>query len=118
MSDALKKLFRPEFLNRVDDIIFFKPLSGDDIEAIAKKLLKEIQTRALAIDIHIDFSPDVASLLSSYAEDGSMGARGIRKAVSALIETPLSEEILSGNINTSSVIRASVRGDRVVFIPL
>ena len=115
MSDALKKIFRPEFLNRIDDIIFFKPLSKSDIEAIAEKLLAEIRSRAAAIDIQIEFSPDVAYLLSTYSEDGTMGARGIKKAVTALIETPLSEEILSGNINTRSVVRASVYNEKVVF---
>ena len=115
MSEALKKIFRPEFLNRVDDIIFFKPLSRCDVEAIAEKLLSEIKARAEAINIHVEFSPDVASLLSSNAENGSMGARGIRKAVTALIETPLSEEILSGNLCTGSVIRASVRKEKIVF---
>lgn len=115
MTDALKKSFRPEFLNRVDDIIFFKSLSQSDIEVIAQKMLSEIKVRASAIDIDVNFDPFVSVFLASLEGEDSMGARRIRKAVTSLVEDPLSEEILSGNIRAGEAVCASVYNGSIVF---
>ena len=118
MTDALKKSFRPEFLNRVDDIIFFKSLSQSDIEVIAQKMLAKIKVRASAIDIDVNFDPFVSVFLASLEGEDSMGARRIRKAVTSLVEDPLSEEILSGNIRAGEAVCASVYNGRIVFSPV
>ncbi len=115
MSDALKKTFRPEFLNRVDEIIYFKSLSESDVEAIAKNLLSETKKRASAINIPLSFDKSVAAFLAKEGFDEASGARGLRRALTRYVENPLSEEILMGRIKNGDFVSATVFDNRVIF---
>ena len=115
MDIALRRTFRPEFLNRVDEVIYFEPLSREDIRNITQKMLNEITKRADSIGIRLDFDESVLSLLASEHFEKSCGARGMRRAITKLIEDRLSEEILAENISQSDSIRAFNNGGEVIF---
>ena len=115
MMNALKQTFRPEFINRVDDIILFDPLSKEDIGRIAVMLLQELKERLLGMDIVMDFDPSVSELLVNEGFDPAYGARPLRRAVVRLLENPLSEALLQGKIPKGQTVVATVENNRVVF---
>ena len=94
----LKKAFRPEFLNRVDEIIVFKQLKKDEISEIAKRMLKTLQERLSSMDISVSFTDEVISVISDAGFDPVYGARPLRRAIQSKIEDKLSEEILDGRV--------------------
>ena len=115
MSAALKNAFRPEFLNRVDGIVFFRSLTNDDIQQIAQNMLEEIRERSLAIDVPLAFDTTVAEYIADQSHAAEYGARGLRKAIAELIEDPLSEEILSGRIKNGDSITVGVNDGKIGF---
>ena len=117
MTAALKEAFRPEFLNRVDEFVFFKRLREEDIRRIASLLLAEIRERVAALGVELSFSEETVSLVAAEGYDPLYGARPLRRAAVRLIEEPLSEAILSGRITAGDKITARVDGGRVVFEP-
>ena len=112
---ALHSRFRPEFLNRVDDIIIFRALDGSDIEKIASNMLKEISVRAKGLDIMLSFNEDVARLLSDKSLGQNVGARQLRRNITKLVEDPLSEEFLNGSISRGDRISAYVKNGEICF---
>lgn len=116
MLSALRGKFSPEFLNRVDEIVFFKPLGKHDVEKIADNMLREIAVRARALDIELDFDKEVSSFLTEEGFVSSSGARSLRRTVSRLIEDTMSEEILEGRISGGESVTATVRDNRIVFV--
>lgn len=101
----LKKVFRPEFLNRVDDIIVFNKLTQNEIKQIAGKMLDTLAKRLKAMNITIRFTDDAVTAIADKGFDDSYGARPLRRAIQSEIEDTLSEQILDGNMseNTSVV---------------
>ena len=94
----LKRSFRPEFLNRIDDIIVFHKLNEEDTLAIAKLMLGTIVKRLDERDIHLSYTEDAAKLLAKQGFDEEYGARLLRRLMQQTVEDRLSEEILEGNI--------------------
>ena len=90
----LKKLFRPEFLNRVDDIIVFEQLRKDDIKEIARRMLETLRKRTKGLGIEIDFDDSAVSRIADEGFDPVYGARPLRRAIQSKIEDPLSEKML------------------------
>ena len=90
----LKKLFRPEFLNRVDDIIVFEQLKKDDIKEIAVRMLETLRKRTKGLDIEIEFDDSAVSRIADEGFDPVYGARPLRRAIQSKIEDPLSEKML------------------------
>ena len=117
MLDAMKKLFRPEFLNRVDEVIVFQHLKKEEILQIADLYLKRVNEQAAALGIQIELSDAVKTLLSEKGYDPNMGARPLRRAVQRYIEDPLSEEFLLGRFSEGDHILAELEedGETVVF---
>jgi ATP-dependent Clp protease ATP-binding subunit ClpC len=115
MMKALKGTFRPEFLNRIDDIIIFNSLEQTDIEKIAGLMLGEVKTRIAALGIEISFSPEVTALLAKEGFDPTYGARPLRRAVVRLIEDSISGEMLEGNIKQGDRIVAEVENGKIVY---
>ena len=115
MTKALKNTFRPEFLNRVDDVIFFRSLTKEDIISITENMLSDIAERAKSIEVPLRFDPSVAEFISSEGFEPEWGARGVRRALVQLVENPLSEEILSGKIKSGDKVVASVEDKKIIF---
>mgnify|MGYP002516793111 CR=1 FL=1 len=100
INDELKKYFKPELLNRVDDIIIFSSLKKDEIRMIAEKMLSELKDRLLEKNISVEFSESVCENLSKKGYDPIYGARPLRRAVTTDIEDLLSEKFLSGDLES------------------
>ena len=115
MMNALKQTFRPEFLNRVDDIIIFNSLAQKDIEAIASLMLSDVTKRIADLDIAISFDPSVPALLAKEGFDATYGARPLRRAVVRLVEDPFSTEMLEGHIKAGDTVTAKADGEKIVF---
>ena len=115
MMSALKSTFRPEFLNRIDEIIIFNSLKEPDIERIAALMLTDVTKRIDALNIHIDFDPSVLSLLAKEGFDEAYGARPLRRAVVRMVEDPFSTEMLEGKIHAGDSVHAKAVDGRVVF---
>ena len=115
MMNALKSTFRPEFLNRIDDIIIFNSLGQKEIEDIALLMLEDVIKRIEEIGIHIRFDASVPTLLAKEGFDPVYGARPLRRAVVRLVEDAVSTEILEGRIHAGDSVCARAEGDKLVF---
>lgn len=108
MTEEMKKLFRPEFLNRVDEVIVFGHLKREEILQIADLYLKRVNEQAAAMEITIELSDKVKDLLVDEGYDPNLGARPLRRAVQRFIEDPLSEEMLLGRFHAGDHIIADL----------
>ena len=115
VMEALKSTFRPEFLNRIDDIIIFNKLSEENIRAIATLMLSEVGARIHALGIDITFDDTVAALVAAEGFDPVYGARPLRRAIVRLVEDTFSGEMLEGKIKAGDIIVAIVRDGKIVF---
>ncbi len=113
--EELKKHFKPEFLNRVDDTIVFTKLSFDDIKAIAEKMLDNLKSRLKALEIEIEFDVTAIDALAEVGFDKVYGARPLRRAIQSKIEDPLSEKILDSSIKKGSKIKCSYASGEFLF---
>ncbi|MBR6634467.1 MAG: ATP-dependent Clp protease ATP-binding subunit [Clostridia bacterium] len=111
----LKKAFRPEFLNRVDDIIVFRKLVKDDIKEIAKRMLSALTKRVAAMGITIEFDENTVEKIADAGFDPVYGARPLRRAIQSKIEDKLSEEILEGKIQPNEACVCKADGESFVF---
>ncbi|MCQ2429502.1 MAG: ATP-dependent Clp protease ATP-binding subunit [Clostridia bacterium] len=115
MMRALKDTFRPEFINRVDEIVLFRPLGKAEINGIAAILLEEVRKRIEALHIHITFDPSVAALCAAEGFDPVYGARPLKRAVVRLVEDTFSTELLEGRVKTGDRITAAARDGQVIY---
>jgi ATP-dependent Clp protease ATP-binding subunit ClpC len=116
MMEEMKKSFRPEFLNRVDEVIVFQHLKREEILEIADLYLKRVNKQAAEMGITVELSESAKSLLVDKGYDPNLGARPLRRAVQRYIEDPLSEQLLSSTFVSGDVILADVDVDgNVVF---
>ena len=115
----VKKLFRPEFLNRIDEIIVFKSLTQGQIVEIAKLMVADLRERLIAQNMTINLTDDAYKLIAKEGTDAAYGARPLRRAIQRLLEDPLSEELLEGKWTSGSVIQANVSedGESLAFVP-
>ena len=111
----LKNVFRPEFLNRVDDIIVFNKLNKDEIKQIASKMLDTLAKRLENIEIKISFTDDAVSAIADKGFDDTYGARPLRRAIQSEIEDKLSEEILEGKIEKGTSVVCDYKDGEFVF---
>ena len=112
----LKKMFRPEFLNRVDDIIVFNKLTQEDIEKIAYNMLENLRNRLLGLDIEISFTDEAVKAIAKEGYDEDYGARPLRRAIRSKIEDVLSEEILEGKISKDKAITCDYKDNSFTFL--
>lgn len=113
--DEMKRLFRPEFLNRVDETIVFHPLTQSEILQIVDLMVSRVRTQLVSQGMGLEVSQEVKELLGSEGFDPQFGARPLRRAVQRMIEDPLSEEILLGRFSEGDTIRAELEDGRVFF---
>ncbi|MGO3657931.1 MAG: ATP-dependent Clp protease ATP-binding subunit, partial [Micrococcaceae bacterium] len=111
VQQELRQHFRPEFLNRVDDVIVFPQLSKDEIVSIVDLFIARLQTRLTEQDLRIELDAAAKHLLADRGYDPAMGARPLRRTVQQLVEDQLSEKILFGEIPAGSHIAVSVEGE-------
>ncbi len=111
----VKRFFRPEFLNRVDEVIVFRPLDKDQMEAIVDIQLGELAGRLRERKLQLELTPAAKELLVQEGFDPQFGARPIKRALRRLLEDPLAEELLRNRFRDHSVIKVDRDGDRLVF---
>ena len=114
----VKNIFRPEFLNRVDEIIVFHALEQPEIDAIAQLLLKQVCKRLSERGIELDIDDTALALISKAGYDIQYGARPLRRAIQRMVEDALSEEILLGRIRLGDRVKVAAEGDQLVFQPV
>ena len=115
VEDALKKTFRPEFLNRVDEIIIFDPLSLEQIHQIVDLMVREVETRLLAHEVTISLTDDAKEWLGSEGFDPVYGARPLRRTVQRYVENPLSKRILAAEFSRGDHVVVDVDGNELTF---
>ena len=111
----LRNTFRPEFLNRVDDIIVFQRLTKDNIKEIASRLLAVLQKRVEDMGIEVAFSDEAVSKIADAGFDDVYGARPLKRAIQSRIEDALSEEMLKGSVKKGGKYICNVKDDKFVF---
>ncbi len=113
--EALKGTFRPEFLNRVDDIIVFTPLSKESILKISRLMLDTLRKRAEALGITLGFDSSVEELVANEGKDERYGARPLRRAVTRLVGNPFSEAIIREEIKSEDKVTAFAENNKIIF---
>ncbi|MBC1434804.1 ATP-dependent chaperone ClpB [Listeria rocourtiae] len=113
--EVLQASFKPEFLNRVDDIILFKPLTLENIKGIVEKVVAELQVRLAAQEIKITITEDAKSFIAEEAYDPIYGARPLKRYITRQIETPLAREIVAGKIMPHSEVAITLQDGRFDF---
>lgn len=117
VMSEMKKLFRPEFLNRLDEIIVFKSLTEEQIAQIVDLMVADLRDRLIAMDMTINLTPEARALVTKEGTDTTMGARPLRRAIQRLLEDPISEQLLAGTWHAGSVIDVGVKDGELTFTP-
>ena len=112
----VKKIFRPEFINRVDEIIVFHSLEQEHIDKIAMLMMDNVARRLKERGIELEITPEAAQTVARAGYDLQYGARPLRRAIQRLVEDALSEEILAGEIQTGEKVRVLPDGDKLEFV--
>lgn len=116
VMDAVKHHFRPEFLNRIDEMIVFHALTSNDLKQIVTILMDTVVKRLGDMRLSLDISPAAMDMLVKEGSDFSMGARPLKRAIQRLIEDPISDLILQGRTPEGSTIKADVEGEHIVVV--
>ena len=111
----LRRTFRPEFLNRVDDIIIFNKLDKEDIHKIAGNLLSGLAKRVASMDISLSFTDEAIDKISEIGFDPTYGARPLKRAIQTKIEDKLSEEMLEGKVKANQTVTCDYKDNKFVF---
>jgi ATP-dependent Clp protease ATP-binding subunit ClpB len=117
VTEALRASFKPEFLNRIDEIIIFHNLTQEQIGNIVDIQMKRLESRLAEMNMELVLSDEARTFLAEKGFDQIYGARPLKRAIQKYIENPLSMEILQGSISEGTKLKADVEGDRIVFIP-
>ena len=112
--DAVKSHFRPEFLNRIDEMIVFHPLTEEDLTKIVTILMSDVIKRLGERDLHLEITPEAMKLLVKEGSDFTMGARPLKRAIQRLIEDPVSDLILKGEAIAGKTIKANAKDNDIV----
>jgi len=110
----VKELFRPEFINRVDELIVFHALGEEHIRAIAELMLSQVADRLKERDVHLTWDEEAAALLAREGYDAKYGARPLRRVIQRTVEDTLSEELIAGRIALGDTVKLAVRDGKVV----
>ena len=114
VMDSVKRHFRPEFLNRIDEMIVFHALTSNDLKQIITILMDTVVKRLGDMGLSLEISPAAMDLLVKEGSDFSMGARPLKRAIQRLIEDPISDLILQGNAPEGAIIKADVEDEHIV----
>ena len=111
----LKKMFRPEFLNRIDEIIVFKSLTDEQIVDIVRLMVGDLRERMIEQNMSINLTDAACRLIAKEGTDTTFGARPLRRAIQRLLEDPLSEEILEGKWTSGMIVDVDAEDGKLVF---
>merc|ERR1711988_481086 len=111
VNEELKQYFRPEFLNRLDDIVVFRQLTKAEVKQIADIMLKDVTERALEKDIKLEITERFKDRLVDEGFNPSFGARPLRRAIIRLVEDPIAERILAGDVKEGDSVILDVNSD-------
>ena len=114
VMDAVKRHFRPEFLNRIDEMIVFHPLTEEDLKEIVTILMNDVTKRLEERDLHLEITTEAMKLLVKEGSDFTMGARPLKRAIQRLIEDPVSDLILKGDAKEGKIIKADAKDNDLV----
>ena len=114
VMDAVKRHFRPEFLNRIDEMIVFHPLTGEDLKEIVTILMSDVTKRLGERDLQLEITPEAMKLLVKEGSDFTMGARPLKRAIQRLIEDPVSDLILKGDAKEGKIIKVDAKDNDLV----
>lgn len=114
VMDAVKRHFRPEFLNRIDEMIVFHPLTEEDLKEIVTILMSDVTKCLEERDLQLEISPEAMQLLVKEGSDFTMGARPLKRAIQRLIEDPVSDLILKGDAKEGKIIKADAKDNDLV----
>jgi ATP-dependent Clp protease ATP-binding subunit ClpB len=115
LMDALRKTFRPEFLNRIDEIVTFRALGPEHIEKIVDIQLRDLQKRLAERKMTIELTPAAKKVLAERGYDPVFGARPLKRTIQRMVENPLAVEILAGKFKESDHIVVDLSRDREIF---
>ena len=115
LTEEAKKIFRPEFLNRFDDIVVFRSLGRGELTQILDLELEKVQKRLAQRNLHFELDDAARDLLLEKGHDPTYGARPMRRAVEKYLEDPMAEEIIRGNLREGETIAISAKDDQLVF---
>ena len=114
VMDAVKRHFRPEFLNRIDEMIVFHPLTEEDLQQIVSILMSDVTKRLKERELQLEITAEAMQLLVKEGSDFTMGARPLKRAIQRLIEDPVSDLILKGDATEGKTIKADVKDNEIV----
>ncbi len=115
VDETLKKTFRPEFLNRIDEIIVFRPLSREQVQRIVDLQMKEIGSRLADQGLDIELTPEAREWLANKGYDPQFGARPLRRTLQREVESVLARRLLAGDLRPGATITIEVEGDQLAF---
>ncbi len=115
VMSELKKMFRPEFLNRIDEIIVFKSLTEEQIVDIVRLMIGDLRERMIEQNMSINLTDEACKLVAKEGTDTTFGARPLRRAIQRLIEDPLSEQILEGRWTSGMIVEVDAKDGELVF---
>ncbi len=111
----LKQFFNPEFLNRLDDILVFHPLTKNNVMLIVDLLVEELKSRLNERHIELRLTDDAKAFLAEKGYDPLLGARPLKRAIQKYLEDPLADEILKGTFNDGDHIKVKLKNDTLIF---
>lgn len=114
VMDAVKRHFRPEFLNRIDEMIVFHPLTEEDLKEIVTILMSDVTKRLGERDLQLEITPEAMKFLVKEGSDFTMGARPLKRVIQRLIEDPVSDLILKGDAKEGKIIKADAKDNDLV----
>jgi ATP-dependent Clp protease ATP-binding subunit ClpC len=115
VTEELKKTFRPEFINRIDDIIVFHPLSRENIRAIAANMMQAVKERMEAVGVTLRITDGALDKLADGGYDASFGARPLRRAIQTRVEDAVAEKLLDGSLHSGSVAEVRMENGQLVI---
>ncbi|MDE6091678.1 MAG: ATP-dependent Clp protease ATP-binding subunit, partial [Ruminococcus sp.] len=112
----LREHFTPEFINRIDELVVFRPLAREDLLKISRMTLENLRLRAKSLGIELNYSPKVIETVADAKETDKYGARPIKRRVTELVENELAGMIVKSEIRRGETIRVELKDDKILFL--
>ena len=116
MLEEVRRTFRPEFLNRVDEMLVFQPLGREELSRIVDIMLKGVRSRLAEQELRLEFTPTAKALLIEKGTDSKYGARPLRRAIQKMVEDELAEKLLARDFAPGDIISVRKSGDELNFV--